>query len=176
MLRPVPDTGNEPAHRRRYESQSEFLLLAGLGLLALGLGMVALPAERLGFGGTVSSVHPLLWAWRVCGVLVGLGGLALVGYRQGADLDRRERTLTLWRGCFGMRRERVRDLAGAVVTAVPVETRCDGDTYTEYPVELRRGGEVLLELCRPDNQDEAEARAAEMADFLGVPLETEPAP
>jgi hypothetical protein len=173
MLRPVPDAGSEPAHRRRYEGQSEFLLLGGLGLLALGLGMVALPAERLGLGGTTTGVHPLLWLWRAAGVLVAVGGLAAVGYRQGADLDRRTRTLTLWWGCFGMRREHVQDLAGAVVTAVPVTTRCDGDTYTEYPVELRRDGEILLELCRLDNDEEAEARASELADFLGLPLETE---
>jgi hypothetical protein len=176
MLRPVPRAGDEPAHQLRYEGQGELLLLAGLGLLALGLGMAALPAERLGLDARAGGVTPLLWTWRLGGVLVGVVGLATVGYRRVVVLDREARTLTLSWGCFGLRRQRVHDLGGAVVTVVPLAATHDGDTFTEYPVELRRQGEVLQELCRPDNEAEALARASELADFLGVPLETGQAP
>jgi hypothetical protein len=175
MLRPVPRAGDEPAHQLRYEGQGELLLLVGLGVLALGLGMVALPAERLGLDARAGA-DPLLWTWRLCGVLVGVMGLATVGYRRLVVLDREARTLTVSWGCFGLRRERVHELGGAVVTAFPLAATHDGDTFTEYPVELRRQGQVLLEVCRPDNEAEALARASELADFLGVPLETGQAP
>ena len=176
MLHPVPDPGAEAAHRRHYESQGMFLPLVGLGVLALGLAMVALPAERLDLAHTGAAADPLLWTWRLAGVLVGLAGLATMTYRTGAVLDREARTLTVWWGCPGLRRQRVHDLAGAAVTVRPVASAYDQGTLPEYPVELWRGGEVLLEVCRPEERAEAEARAGELAGFLGVPLESEPAP
>ena len=176
MLHPVPDSGAEAAHLRRYESQGMFLPIVGLGVLALGLAMVALPAERLDLAGAGAAAGPLLWTWRLAGVLVVLAGLATMTYRTGAVLDREARTLTVWWGCPGLRRQRVHDLAGAAVTVRPVASAYDEGTLPEYPVEVRRGGEVLLEVCRSEERAEAEARAGELADFLGVPLESEPAP
>jgi hypothetical protein len=176
MLQPVPDADPGSGHRRRYESQGMFHLLLGLGLLALGLAGVALPAERLGVPPAGAGPDPLLWTWRLAGVLVVLAGLAALTYRRGAVLDREARTLTLWWDCLGLRRQRVHDLAGAAVTVRPVAAAYDEGTLPEYPVELRRGAEVLLEVCRPEDRAEAEARAGELAGFLGVPLESEPAP
>jgi hypothetical protein len=172
MLRSV----HGPSHQLCYEGQATLTFVVGLGLLAFGLGMVVVPRERLGFLPVGVEADPLLWTWRLCGGFVAVAGLATLGYRKGAVLDRRARTLTLWWGVFGLRRVQEHGLVGATVGALPVEVPYDQGTTTEYSVQLRQHGQVLLELYRLENQDEAERQAWELADFLGIPVEADAGP